>query len=695
MTLKYSKQSWKEPASRTPHTKYMLLPLARSPQPAMLLAWVCHIWCVGVLLPPAQASTPGSHMYQAYGSDAFHKSALLESLQCHNDYFSYIRCSWTEKTEARTPVFLFHLDTEEYRESPCLPYRPPIHLPGGWTTFQCQYNTTMFTIGENDGFLFRTPHVHLLSWVFNLSLHERSCLLLNVSPTLSERGGALLHWRTCLRQSPAANYQLSYRPLEGNWEVVEVSAMAWKIEADSLANGSWYEAKVRAPVGRGSWGDWSPVVQWKTKGTMLPGPTNLQCLSDGELKVLCSWELSKELARFVIYRLWYRFRGIAKNELCGDPKVSEKPGEPALLFSCSLLLVSQHSELLLNLTPTYIFRSFPVAEHIWLPHPDLVQVKEKDGHWKLSWTPSKTELVPVIYEICYWCIETPKERHCYNSPLTYSDISQASLLSGSRYTAQVRAMIGPSEYRGNSSDWSEPVEWTTPPAVSMLVYLLPGACVIIFALILLYGFPSCSRIIQSWLKSIPTPLKSKVLNMGFPASWLAVHIEQDQATISSVEMLENTQIPPACLDLSGHHSQPMWLMSADDMGLYQCIAEQGWESASDRGGQRHNGPSKDTPLACLALPFIIGPSGFPLPDGLAINHLCGRDDPYVSPACQSALTRCVLQYVEVPSPSTGPYLKATVDESLESCKLQPLLNLDSDSYTPASTPLLTKAPSQV
>ncbi|XP_023670328.2 interleukin-3 receptor class 2 subunit beta-like [Paramormyrops kingsleyae] len=611
----------------------MLLPVAKSPQPAMLLAWVCHIWCLGVFLPPAKASTPGPHMYRAYGSSAYHKSALLESLQCYNDYFSYIRCSWTEKSQARSPVLLHHLDTKKYRESPCLPYRPSVHLPGGWTTFHCQYNTTMFTMGENDGFLFRTPHVHLLSRVFNLS-----------------------------RQ-------------------------------DSLVNGSWYEARVRSQVERGARRDWSPLVQWKTKDAMLPGPTNLQCLSDGELKVLCSWDLSRELAQFVTYRL--RYRGMAKNELCGDSEVSVKPDEPALQFSCSFLLASQHSVLLLNLTPTYIYRSFPVAEHIWLPRPDPVQVKEKDGHWKLSWTPSKTELVPVIYEICYWCIETPKERDCYNSSVTYSDISQASLWSGSRYIAQVRAMIGPSEYRGIPSDWSEPAEWTTPLAVSILVYFVPGACLIIFVLILLYGLPPCSRSIQSWFKSIPSPLKSKVLNMGFPASWLAVYREQDQAPVSTVEMLENAQTPPACLDLSDHHSQPMWLMSADDMGLYQCIAEQGWESAPDRGRQRRNGPSKDTPLACLALPFIIGPSGFPLPDGLAVNHLCGKDDPYVSPACQSALTRCVLQYVEVPSPSTGPCLKAAVDESLESCKLQPLLNLDSDSYTPACTPLLTKAPSQV
>lgn len=36
--------------------------------------------------------------------------------------------------------------------------------------------------------------------------------------------------------------------------------------ADSLVNGSGYEAKVRAQVERGPWSDWSPLVQWKTKG---------------------------------------------------------------------------------------------------------------------------------------------------------------------------------------------------------------------------------------------------------------------------------------------------------------------------------------------------------------------------------------------------------------------------------------------
>lgn len=67
------------------------------------------------------------------------------------------------------------------------------------------------------------------------------------------------------------------------------------------------------------------------------------------------------------------------------------------------------------------------------------------------------------FVVCLWTFPSvQKERNCYNSSVTYSDISQASLWSGSRYIAQVRAMIGPSDYRGIPSDWSEPVEWTTP-----------------------------------------------------------------------------------------------------------------------------------------------------------------------------------------------------------------------------------------
>ncbi|KAF0032474.1 hypothetical protein F2P81_014764 [Scophthalmus maximus] len=100
-------------------------PVIIPPTLTSLTCYLLHFDC------PCEAYT---HEYK------MHKSPLLESLRCYNDYASYVHCTWRKHKEFTSLWF----KTENSRNL-CVPYDPPYQDEHG--TVQCRYKTLAFSIG--------------------------------------------------------------------------------------------------------------------------------------------------------------------------------------------------------------------------------------------------------------------------------------------------------------------------------------------------------------------------------------------------------------------------------------------------------------------------------------------------------------------------------------------------------------------
>ncbi|KPP59575.1 hypothetical protein Z043_122491, partial [Scleropages formosus] len=335
----------------------------------------------------------------------------MESLQCYNDYASHINCTWTESEAVHrvSPLSLYHLD-ENDRDSPCVPFGPQEHHVGGQLRVRCRYNTSVFGIGSPHTFFFKTPHSAAMSRTIHLSQNVKVGPPQGLSLNVTEMGSRLLSWKSPLTPAsplhPTLSYQIRYRRLGQRWMTLDISDVKWDIGAESLVPGSRYEAMVRARGGRGPWSDWSPPVLWQTEEASGPqGPYNLQCFFDGNMTVSCSWELRRDLAESVTYRLSYQTNSSAAVQHCyGVIPVVHDPSDPIVQFRCSFF-VSRAEELQVNLTPEYKKKQFCSHTNIRLPPPGPVKVTEKDQMFELSWKPPVSPKVKVSYQARYWSME--------------------------------------------------------------------------------------------------------------------------------------------------------------------------------------------------------------------------------------------------------------------------------------------------
>ncbi|XP_064179833.1 cytokine receptor common subunit beta-like isoform X2 [Anguilla rostrata] len=620
---------------------------ALCPQRGLAPVWspsrMLVFWALRASLLPALALASESERCPAQNP-----STVLDSLECYNDYNSYIRCSWREdnRTHSQAPLSLFHWDEEDNSESACEPRGPPVLLPDGQLAPHCQYNTTLFGIWNQDHFFFKTPHSPGLSR--NLSVSQ----LVRVRPphSLSQRavegGGRALRWNSSYPPSsilyPTLNYQVKYRRTGQDWTVLEVSEEELVIESDSLAPGCRYEAGVRSRGGKGRWSDWSPLVEWKTEEAPVPGPYNLQCEFDGETTMSCSWELQADLAQLVTYHLSYRTDPTAPVKWCCSDGLSVDTGLSALRLSCSFS-VSQPEQLLVELTPSYNTKMIEGCTNIRPNPPDNVMLEKVKEDWKLSWTPPpRDSKVPIYFEVRYWTSDTPEEANNFTVPKGVSShqFPESSLLPSTGYSAAVRALVTPGTgvYEGLPSDWSEHVHWNTHPAPWPYYYCILFLMAVVLCLLLtLLAIPPCRRRVKVWVVSVPSPFKSKVLKeMGKKSTnnSLAYQKVFEGAHISKIEVLKVQEI-----ECSPHASedpvQRLWLTTAEEDGPYQQVSGQGAgvpanASLSGPGVSPSPGPEPQSEGA------VSGPS---VEDGVSLSPL---------PTAPKTPLQCGSEYVEVP-----------------------------------------------
>ncbi|XP_023672290.1 cytokine receptor common subunit beta-like [Paramormyrops kingsleyae] len=598
------------------------------------------VWMLCIAAPPILALTPTS-MSCKLNASSQHVSSLVDWVQCYNDYSSHIRCTWPESTEEHQleNLSLYHSDAEG-RELPCVAYSPP---EGPHTERWCRYNTTLFVKSIQHGFFFKTPLPPQVSKTMNLSQHVK----VRSPPALFQQalhnGSRLLSWHTPLPSGsplyPTLRYEVSYRRPGHDWMVLDVSQTNTTISKEWLVPDSEYEARVRARAGAGLWSDWSPPVQWQTEEALGPeGPSNLQCLSDGDVTVSCSWELKRESAQSVTYYLSYRTsRSTQPQRCCETVLVTSDSRNPVLQFSCSFSLPVDE-ELWVELTPAHITKQFHSHSYIYPFPPSPVHLRKDGKDWLLTWTiPKYNDKIKLSHELHYWDSETTDHKYLNFSVGIHSyHINGATLRPATRYRAQVRA-VPAAYFTGRPSEWTEPVEWVIPPGSwswPMIVYIFVAGLVTIVFIGLYVSLPVFRRRVISWNVSLPSPIKSKVLEGILKRSQStcprAPHREVERARICSVQVLDNVT-PPSYSD-------------ADRYSFSSLHSESEEKSQQENSSVSFNGPY----LLCPTMSKSLGSLG-------NAGAQPGTEDPLswsVSLGSQLALSLRELAtgYIRIPSP---------------------------------------------
>ncbi|XP_023251580.1 interleukin-3 receptor class 2 subunit beta-like [Seriola lalandi dorsalis] len=520
----------------------------------MPLLWVV-LWST---LPPLALSSGPDRCIVPESNDAQNGSLLLQSLECHNNYHSHVHCKWRQ--HGNTPLQLWF--TDEDGSELCVPYSPPVQ--DEHRTVQCKYNTSAFGIGiKHTVFFLRNETLTACSSVphqpWRLSQQLRARTPLGLSTHDAGDGGRRLSWSNPYPSSSTLNrnltYQLSYRAqTHDNWSTLGVTNTSVKLEKQSLRLGHRYKARVRARASVGQWSDWSPVVTWTTPDDTGQIPS-LHCVLEGEKEVMCSWEVSRELAHFITYQLACRQNRTAPSERCCEkPNISSETSGTVLTYSCSLT-VADPAHLLLELLPAHSTKSFWAHKHIRPNPPQQLKVREKDCNSIAEWTkPSKHSSLKLYYQVC--CYKTQEEGCSILLNVSQDSVTlpRTSAARSQRYQVRVRSLVflgEGSEYEGIPSEWTDPVDWISPAAtwsLATLVYVLSSVFVVAVFFTLYCTIPACRRKVIVWVDSVPSPGKSKILSelksatsQTFTQSEdLSISKEQNYDTISTCSLWPST-----------------------------------------------------------------------------------------------------------------------------------------------------------
>ncbi|XP_037544411.1 cytokine receptor common subunit beta [Nematolebias whitei] len=478
-------------------------------------------------------------------------SSLLESLQCYNNYRSHVHCKWTPQRNSTLQVWV----RTNLGSDLCVPFNTAHSEEDG--SAHCRYDTPLFSIGITHTVCFLSDDTKSLC---SSAQHKFEDLVLslrahppwNLSSSEDDDGGRRVQWASPYPPSSSLNqnltYQLSYRIQTGDdWTSENVTITSVKLERQKLLSGHRYEARVRTRASLGHWSKWSPVVTWQTKDDFVQVPP-LHCVLDGETSVMCSWEVSAELAHLITYQLSCRPNQTAQSErCCVNPTVSSDSRGTAVRFSCSLT-VADPEHLQLSLHPVHSVKTFKVHQHIRPDPPQKVTVRRKDEDWLVVWTEPATEL-KLFYQLCYY----RKVDQRSSVLLNISGKSRSVTILGTSltplqdYQVKVRSLVvlgQGSLYEGIPSEWTDPEDWTsnegvyTPWLLSYLIYFFSGVVSTALFLVLYNTIPACQRKVTKWENSVPSPGKSKLLSKIKSAPSLTP-MECEKTTFCKVQHLDS------------------------------------------------------------------------------------------------------------------------------------------------------------
>ncbi|XP_035376861.1 cytokine receptor common subunit beta-like isoform X2 [Electrophorus electricus] len=601
----------------------------RYPGTALLL------WASYSSLLRAAAPLPGAPTCPDHGKSA-PASPVLESLECRNDYLTHIRCSWTEIPGAS--LSLFHLDqvnSSVISVLPCVAGTPLYQSALGQPQAQCWYNTTLFAIGFDDMFFFNTLHSPGLSATVNLTQHARRHHPRVLATNITSEEAWTQDWvelgpslpavtpgslTSTLTSDPNTSHQtpdarltwrldqeqlvVTERPKQGGVdrtrEVMkeknrgrdmskEVRGSELKEQAESRGQ-MLEEAGLTPPSeyqhagAQGPWSKWSPLLARWSGGDGQPGPFNLQCVYDRESEVTCSWEMMRELAQYILYRLSYRTKPHAPVEWCCASMADEDDEDDVVRFSCSFS-VSAAELLLMHLSPEPRTKVIQSHKHIEPASPAGLHVALMGEDWILKWTLPKYRTVPISAELRYWSTHSPEDIEVMLFPMGVSVyvVAERSLRGSVRYLAQVRSTVSSrrgmgARYAGHPSRWSEPVHWTTRPAPdSSHVYLLLAASVSVALILIYFTVLAFHRRVSVWEVSLPSPFQSKVLEAVCQSrgGHLPSHAEVDDPHMSEAYILDRLELTTYMPTSDWEYNDVTLPPGAHSNEPYQCASEEG------------------------------------------------------------------------------------------------------------------------
>ncbi|XP_051742387.1 cytokine receptor common subunit beta isoform X2 [Ctenopharyngodon idella] len=504
------------------------------------------------------------------------ESPLMDSLQCYNDYNTYGQCSWEVDPQATGNISLFELHwvtSPSKKKSKCVPQRPGgVLLPNGKISHECRYKTRRFSLTTNHILFFTAPSTPRAT-ILNVAQHGKVKAPTDLTEVKADGGSHLLSWRSPYPASSNITktlvYQLQYRRHKHDWTTVDnINESKYMIDKESLLPGYHYQAKVRARGPVGLWSDWSPLVSWTTHNDEeVSGVYNLQCVIEGEKTVTCTWQMKTDHLQVMSYHLWCRDSNDAEPSACCEhPQLQSRDVELSE-FMCSVT-VSDPYLLTVELRPVQYSRTFKTSEHIKFSQPDQIQVMEEDGIFTMNWS------VPFVKEGISYSTELKILSHKDSKNFTtkqgvsYYSIPSEILSPSTTYQAQIRLLHIPDKsYKGLPSDWSEPAVFTTKPVlkpISVVIYILVPVFVAVVFIILYNALPACHRRIKLWKGSVPSPIKSKVLEGIIKKSstgWPHLQIEKEATSICVLLATDNISICKSSV------SQEQLLLHTEDGSL--------------------------------------------------------------------------------------------------------------------------------
>ncbi|KAM4716415.1 cytokine receptor common subunit beta [Anableps anableps] len=464
--------------------------------------------CMLLVLPNWALLSGLDHCGFQETSTSHNMSPWLQSLQCHNDYKSHVDCKWKAPTNMTLQVWLKEDDIIDNRSELCVPFKAEKATEGG--VVHCRYKTPVFTISISHTVIFMNNQTtSLCSSSQNASQqlvqHLRARPPGNLSVSEDSDGSQLLQWSSPYPPSSSLyknlTYQLSFRSqAEGRWTTETVTNTSMKLERKRLLPGHRYEARVRTRARLGRWSEWSPVVIWKTGDDFRQVPS-LDCVLDGEKEVMCSWEVSRELAYLITYQLTCRYNQTAKFErCCMNSTVSSDASGTEVRYSCLLTDVDPE-HLQLKFLLTHNAKTFKAHKHILPNSPEKVKVREKNGDWVVEWSAPAMAPTEMFYQV--WYYRTKDQRSSVQLNIsegsTWVTILGTSLIPLQDYEVKVRSLVSPgygSTYEGIPSEWSEPANWTSNEAtwsISKLIYFFSAVIAATVFLTLYHTIPFCQK----------------------------------------------------------------------------------------------------------------------------------------------------------------------------------------------------------
>ncbi|XP_047426969.1 cytokine receptor common subunit beta [Mugil cephalus] len=471
-------------------------------------------------------------------------SPSLDSLHCYNDYASHVSCRWRTLRNSSAQLWLDVIDGRMQ----CVPDHPV-----DAELSSCRLDTKNFAIGNKHIAFFldnKTLDVcssQPKSLVLSQLLRPRPPVQLTT--WTADDGGQWLQWSSPYPPSSSLNrvlsYQLSYRMLhQDEWTTHNVSDTRVKLDSRRLLPGHRFTARVRTRADVGQWSIWSHPVTW-TSGRDVDQVPSVDCELAGDGEVMCSWDLSRERAHYISFTLMCRTNATAASKpCCMKPRTRPDSSGTMLRFSCSLN-VSEPEHVLLDLKPTLQTKTFDPSKNIRPPPPHQVNVSEKgDDVWLVEWSEPRTSTFRLSYQVCYYRTQEQGSLVLLNisEGSTSLTIQGRSLVPSQVHQVRVRSLVVSTgrgfKYECVPSEWTDPVEWTSNRAPSVLLYVFTAIIVASVFLTLYCTIPACQRKVVLWVDSVPSPGKSKILSeIRSSSSKTLIHTED--MSICKVQELDN------------------------------------------------------------------------------------------------------------------------------------------------------------